>query len=104
MTLSLVLCFNAVYQWSLYEYGYNMTDENLKNFHVVKSIDSNEIGWTLGYMINQTNGLNAESRPERLLTKSEFSGLLVLCILSLIISIIIIIIAYRSYQRRDYNN
>ena len=96
----LVLCFNAMYQWKLFEHGYAMNDDNLKNFHVVEKIDSSEIGWTLGYMINQTNGLDAQSRPERSISKSEFGGLLFLCILCLIVFTIVAVTAFRSYRGR----
>ena len=92
-----------MYHWTLFEYGYSMTDDNLKNFHIVKTVNSNEIGWTLGYMINQTNYLDAEHRPSRLLTQSEFGGLLFLCLFFLILSIGVALFArvrfrkYRSY-------
>ena len=99
----LVLCFNAMYQWTLFEFGYHMTDENLKNFQIVKQINSNEIGWTLGYMINQTNGLDPQYRPERLLTKGEFAGLLFLCISALILSLIVVFVAARSWRRTGYS-
>ncbi|CAF2709893.1 unnamed protein product [Rotaria sp. Silwood2] len=96
------LCFNSMYHWTLLEYGYSMTDENLKNFHIVKSINSNDIGWTLGYMINQTNAIDPELRPTRLITKNEFGGLLFLCLFFLILSAIITIIAMKYYKRRRY--
>ncbi|CAF4029346.1 unnamed protein product [Rotaria sordida] len=97
------LCFNSMYHWTLLQHGYSMRDENLKNFHIVKSINSNEIGWTLGYMINQTNSIDPEFRPKRLITKDEFGGLLFLCSFLLIVSAIITIIAMMRYRRhRDY--
>ena len=88
-----------MYHWTLYEYGYSMNNDNLKNFHIVKSIDSNDIGWTLGYMINQTNYLTPEQRPARLLTKNEFAGLLTLCLILLISSIIVAIVTKRRYRK-----
>ena len=99
----IVLCFYSMYHWTLFEYGYSMTDENFKNFQIIKKLDSDEIGWTLGYMINQTNSLDAEKRPPRLLTKSEFGGLLFLTIFLLIASIITGVIALRMWiSRRHY--
>ncbi len=74
-----------------------MTNENIQNFQIVKTIDSNEIGWTLGYMINQTNYLDPEYRPARLLTKSEFGGLLFLCLVFVILSTITVIMTIRYY-------
>ena len=67
-----------------------MNDGNLRNFQLVKTIDSNEIGWTLGYMINQTNYLEAEYRPTRLLTRAEFIGLLITFLLLLVLSMLAI--------------
>jgi hypothetical protein len=85
-----------MYQWTLFEYGYNMTNDNLKNFQIIKTIDSHEVGWTLGYMINQTNYLNPDCRPAHLLSQGEFIGLLVLCLVLLIIGTITTIYIYRS--------
>jgi hypothetical protein len=98
----LVLCFNAMYQWTLYEYGYSMNDDNLKNFRIVKKVDKDEIGWTLGYMINQTNSLEAQYRPQRLLSRSEFIGLLVLFVTCLVIFTIIGISAVYFYKSRQH--
>jgi len=89
-----------MYHWTLLEYGYSMTDANLKNFHIIKTVDSNEIGWTLGYMINQTNYLEPEYRPARLITKTEFSSLVALCIILMILSILVAIITMVHFQRR----
>jgi hypothetical protein len=94
-----------MYHWTLYEYGYSMTNENLENFHIIKAIGDDEIGWTLGYMINQTNYLEPDSLPPRLLTKSEFGGLVVLCSVFLIISVIVAIITmikFREYRDQFY--
>ncbi|CAF0888067.1 unnamed protein product [Adineta steineri] len=97
-----LLCFNSMHHWTLLEYGYGMTNDNLKNFQIIRTVNSNEIGWTLGYMINQTNYLDAQSRPERLLTKAEFGGLLGLCSFCLLVSIIIgIITMYHIHQNRN---
>jgi hypothetical protein len=90
-----------MYHWTLFEYGYSMNDENLKNFHIVKQIGTNEIGWTLGYMINQTNSLDAQYRPTRLLTKNEFSGLLFLCSFFLVLSIISAILARMFFKKHQ---
>ncbi len=100
--LYIVLCFNSIHQWTLFEYGYSMADENLKNFQIVKTIDSDEIGWTLGYMINQTNYLDPDHRPARLINQGEFIGLLVVCILFFIISsfaIGIVIYMYKTHHK-----
>ncbi|CAF1925772.1 unnamed protein product [Rotaria magnacalcarata] len=96
------LCFNSMLHWTLFEYGYSMTDENLKNFQIVKKIDSNEIGWTFGYMINQTNYLDPQYRPRRLLTQDEFIILLTLCLLLCTISLataVTVIYVYKKHRK-----
>ncbi|CAF4001287.1 unnamed protein product [Adineta steineri] len=98
------LCFNSMYHWTLFQYGYSMSDANFKNFQIVKTIDSNEIGWTLGYMINQTNNLDPQFRPARLLTKGEFIGLIVgfgVLLLICILAIPITIIIYKRNQKQQ---
>jgi hypothetical protein len=90
-----------MYHWTLVEYGYNMTNDNLKNFQIVKTIDSEEIGWTLGYMINQTNSLDPEYRPTRLLTRAEFIGIIICFLVLLLISIITMIITICVHRRRQ---
>ncbi|UJR14904.1 hypothetical protein I4U23_001888 [Adineta vaga] len=98
-----LLCFNSMYHWTLFEYGYGMNDGNLKNFHIIKTIDNNEIGWTLGYMINQTNYLEPEYRPARLLTKGEFGGFVFLCSFFLLVSAIMGFTFFYFMRRyRDY--
>ncbi len=95
------LCFNSMYHWTLLERGYSMTDDNLKNFQIVKTIDGNEIGWTLGYMINQTNALQADKLPGRLLTRNEFGGLIFLCVFFLLLSIIVSILTKSNFTGRE---
>jgi hypothetical protein len=98
--LYIVLCFYSTYHWSLLEYGYSMTDANFKNFQFVNKINSNTVGWTLGYMINQTNYIDPEYRPSRLLTRAEFIGLMICFLVLLIISIILIILAIIILRRK----
>ena len=80
--------------------GYSMNDGNIKNIQLVKNINSNEIGWTLGYMINQTNYLEAEYRPARLLTRAEFIGILVCFLVLLVASLVAIIVVLIRRCRR----
>ena len=77
-----------------------MNDNNVRNFQIVKTIDSNEIGWTLGYMINQTNNLDPEYRPPRLITQAEFIGILVCFVVLLIISILVTIVTIVVHKRK----
>lgn len=98
--LRLVLCFNGMYHWNLLQYGYSMNDSNLRNFQIVLDINSNKIGWTLGYMINQTNYLDAQYLPDRLLTQAEFIGILICFIVLLVVSLILILLTIIIHCRR----
>ena len=98
--LCLDLCFNGMYHWNLLEYGYSMNNANLRNFQIIDKINSNKIGWTLGYMINQTNYLDAQFLPDRLLTQGEFIGILVCFIVLLVISLFLIVLTIIIHCRR----
>lgn len=77
-----------------------MNDSNFQNFQIVNTINSEQIDWALGYMVNQTNYLDSESRPPRLLTQAEFIGIIICFIVLFIISIILIIISIIILRRR----
>ena len=89
-----------MYHWTLLEYGYALSETNIKNFQIVNKINSNDIGWTLGYMINQTNYLSPEYRPSRLLTQAEFIGILVCFIVLLVISLVVLMGAIVIHKRQ----
>ncbi|CAF1088688.1 unnamed protein product [Didymodactylos carnosus] len=98
------LCLHSTYHWLLLQYGYNFTDANLNNLQIVQKIDGNDIGWTLGYMINQTNYIDKELRPFRMLTVAEFGGLLFMFLFLFLIGTIvtIFIIWFRRSIARKY--
>lgn len=89
-----------MYHWTLLQHGYSMNETNLRNLQMVKTINSNEIGWTLGYMINQTNYLDADSRPDRILTRSEFIGILICFLVLLVLSLFLIFVTILIRCRR----
>jgi apyrase len=89
-----------MYHWTLVSCGYSMNDNNLKNFQIVRTINSTQIGWTLGYMINQTNYLDSQYRPARLLTQAEFIGIIICFIVIFISSIILFVVTIIIHQRR----
>jgi len=92
-----------MFHWTLLQYGYGMNDANLPNFHIIKNIRGTDIGWTMGYMINQTNYLEAEYRPKRLLTQNEFGGLVAFCVIVFLLSIVSTVVFIRLFiKRRNY--
>lgn len=88
-----------MYHWTLLEHGYSMNDTNLKNLRIVNKINGSDIGWTLGYMINQTNAIPPDQRPPRLLSQSEFGGLVFLCSAFLLVSVLVFIFAMREFWK-----
>ncbi|CAF3856405.1 unnamed protein product [Rotaria magnacalcarata] len=69
------LCFDGWYMWLLLTYAIGFTQSDLKRLTFANTFPTGKVGWTLGYMINQTNYIPAEFR-EKALTKTSFIGLL----------------------------
>jgi hypothetical protein len=67
------LCFDAWYMWLLLTYGIGFKQEDLERVSFAFTFPTGKVGWTLGYMINQTNYIPAEYR-ERIITKNNFIG------------------------------
>lgn len=94
------LCFDAWYMWLLLTYAIGFTKSDLERLSFVNTFPTGKVGWTLGYMINQTNYIPAEYR-ERLLTKSSFIGWLSgSLVLTLITVIFLLFTCLACYQRR----
>ncbi|CAF0809094.1 unnamed protein product [Didymodactylos carnosus] len=93
------LCLYSTYHWTLFQYGYNLTNDNLKNFQIVQKINNGTIGWTLGYMINQTNYVDKQLRPSRMLTRGEFGGLLFMFILLLVLGAIVATVVFHNRRQ-----
>ncbi len=66
------LCFDAWYIWLLLTYGIGFKDNDLQRVSFANSFPTGKVGWTLGYMINQTNYIPAEFR-EKSMGKNEIS-------------------------------
>lgn len=54
-------CFSGTYILTLLEDGYNFTSRNWQDINFIKKIGNSDAGWTLGYMLNLTNMIPAES-------------------------------------------
>jgi hypothetical protein len=67
------LCFDAWYVWLLLTHAIGFKEDDLKRLSFANKFPTGKVGWTLGYMINQTNYIPAEYR-EQLLTKNSFIG------------------------------
>jgi hypothetical protein len=94
------LCFDAWYTWLLLTYGIGFDQEELKRVSFVNSFPTGKVGWTLGYMINQTNYIPAEYR-ERIITKNSFIGWLSGSLsIALVAFIFLLLTCYIFYKQR----
>ena len=73
-------CFDSWYIWLLLIYAIGFKPNDLARLSFVKTFPTGKVGWTLGYMINQTNYIPAEYR-ERIITKPSFVGWLTAAVL-----------------------
>ncbi|CAF1551132.1 unnamed protein product, partial [Didymodactylos carnosus] len=65
------MCFDGWYVWLLLTSALGWKEEDFKRLSFVKRFPTGEVGWTLGYMINQTNYIPAEHR-NKIIQKNEF--------------------------------
>lgn len=93
-----------MYHWTLFTNAYSLNDSNVRNFQMVKAINSTAIGWTVGYMVNQTNYLDAESRPARLITRAEFIGIIVCFVVLLVIGLVLTFLSIFLLRRKRINS
>ena len=49
------LCFDAWYMWLLVTHGIGFKKDDLSQLSFANTFSTGKVGWTLGYMINQTN-------------------------------------------------
>ncbi|XP_019494631.1 PREDICTED: ectonucleoside triphosphate diphosphohydrolase 1 [Hipposideros armiger] len=77
-------CFSGTYILSLLQRGYHFTPDFWKNIHFMGKIQSSDVGWTLGYMLNLTNMIPAEQPLSAPLSHSTYIFLMVLFSLILV--------------------
>ncbi|XP_071946776.1 ectonucleoside triphosphate diphosphohydrolase 3-like [Antedon mediterranea] len=92
-------CFDINYVYTLLVDVYNFTEDNW-NIEFVRDIEGTNVGWSLGYMVNATNGIPSEL-PSILIHEPVYYGLLgVYCVLLFLGTIMLILAARRRYKRR----
>ncbi|CAM5111769.1 unnamed protein product [Natator depressus] len=70
-------CFSANYLYYLLVHGYKFNKETWPQIHFQKEVGNSSIAWSLGYMLNLTNMIPAESQLIQLpMSPSLFAGLL----------------------------
>jgi cbb3-type cytochrome oxidase subunit 3 len=101
------LCFDAWYMWLLLTHAIGFEDDDLKRLSFANKFPTGKVGWTLGYMINQTNYIPAEYR-EQIITKPSFigwlSGSLIIVLITLIFLLLTCYIYCKQKQTITANN
>jgi hypothetical protein len=90
------LCFDAWYMWLLVTHGVGFKENDLKRLSFANTFPTGKVGWTLGYMINQTNYIPPELR-ERPLTKNSFIGWLTGSLTFALIAFIFLLLTCYTY-------
>lgn len=95
-------CFSGTYILSLLS-SYHFTADSWKNIHFMGKIQSSNVGWTLGYMLNLTNMIPAEQPYSTPLSHTTYIFLMILFSLILVAVVIIgLLIFYKpSYFWKD---
>ncbi|CAF2982842.1 unnamed protein product [Rotaria socialis] len=85
------LCFDAWYVWLWLTKGIGFKEVDLERISVVNKFTSGKAGWTLGYMINQTNYIPAEFREKSMGKTGFISWITVSSVIALITFIFLIL-------------
>ncbi|XP_043912866.1 ectonucleoside triphosphate diphosphohydrolase 1 isoform X3 [Protopterus annectens] len=91
-------CFSANYILMLLEYGYKFSNETWENIEFRRKIKNTDAGWTLGYMLNLTNMIPAESKQQPLL---PYGGYVTLMVLFSIFLLVVLLMGLICFQRRS---
>jgi hypothetical protein len=95
------LCFDAWYMWLLLTYAIGFKQDDLQRLSFANKFQTGKVGWTLGYMINQTNYIPAEYR-ERPMGKHRYLTWLSTSLLITIITFIFLLLTCCKYIRRAH--
>lgn len=90
------LCFDAWYMWLLLRHGIGFTEDDLRRVTFANTFPTGKVGWTLGYMINQTNYIPAEFR-EKAITKPVFIGGLTSSLIILLLLLAFLVVTCYIY-------
>ena len=93
------LCFDGWYMWLLLTHAIGFKSDDLNRLSFANTVQTGKVGWTLGYMINQTNYIPAEFR-ERIITKSRFVGWLISSLILICVTLIFLVVTSYIYCRQ----
>ncbi len=95
------LCFDAWYMWLLLTYAIGFKKDDLKRLSFANTFPTGKVGWTLGYMINQTNYIPAEYR-ERPIGKTRFLSFVIISSVIALITLLFLLLTCRKYLHHAY--
>jgi len=95
------LCFDAWYMWLLLTYAIGFKENDLKRLSFANTFPTGKVGWTLGYMINQTNYIPAEYR-EKSIKKTHFISWISISLIITLTTLIFLIFTCHTYIRHAY--
>ncbi|CAF0812627.1 unnamed protein product [Adineta ricciae] len=93
------LCFDGWYMWLLLTHAIGFKSDDLNRLSFANTVQTGKVGWTLGYMINQTNYIPAEFR-ERIITKNRFVGWLISSLSLICVTLIFLVVTSYVYCRQ----
>ena len=95
------LCFDAWYMWLLLTYAIGFKGSDLKRLSFANTFPTGKVGWTLGYMINQTNYIPAEFRVKPI-ERNRFLTFVILSSIIALITLLFLIVTCRKYIRHAF--
>jgi apyrase len=95
------LCFDAWYMWLLLTYAIGFNNDDLERVSFANKFPTGKVGWTLGYMINQTNYIPAEYR-EPSIEKHRFIIFITMSLIIALLTLSFLIFTCRTYIRHAY--
>ena len=97
------LCFDAWYMWLLLTYAVGFKDTDLQRLSFANTFPTGKVGWTLGYMINQTNYIPAEYR-EKPINKSRYISWFTTAMFVAVLTLLFLLVTCQRYVRQLYSN
>uniref|UniRef100_A0A3B5LHK6 Ectonucleoside triphosphate diphosphohydrolase 1 n=1 Tax=Xiphophorus couchianus TaxID=32473 RepID=A0A3B5LHK6_9TELE len=89
-------CFSGTYILTLLTEGYNFNTETFSKIKFIKEIKGSDAGWTLGYMLNLTNMIPAETKDSPPLPHAGYVSIVTVIVLLLFILVTLFILSFRS--------
>uniref|UniRef100_A0A3Q1ELR3 Ectonucleoside triphosphate diphosphohydrolase 3 n=1 Tax=Acanthochromis polyacanthus TaxID=80966 RepID=A0A3Q1ELR3_9TELE len=87
-------CYATHYILTLLADGYKFDEETWKNIYFEKEVKQTSIGWSLGYMLSQSNMIPSEVKYINPMTDPVYAGLIFLFSALIIVTVVIVFIFF----------